>query len=80
MFNEALRAYGSNVKGIRGTWLGGGDLSSNFDAYKANIKAGLDPKAAAAETFTGKMATRAKFTKVTIVSDTDAKVVVEFTR
>jgi hypothetical protein len=80
MFSEALRAYGSNVKGIRGTWLGGGDLRSNFDSYKASLRAGLDPSAAAADTFTGKMATRAGFTTITIVTDTDAKVVVEFTR
>jgi hypothetical protein len=80
MFNEALKAYGSNVKGIRGTWLGGGDLASNFDSYKANIKAGLDPRAAAQKTFTGTMATRAGFTTVTVVSDTSSKVVAEFTR
>jgi hypothetical protein len=78
MFNEALKAYGGSVKGVRGTWLGGGELSSNFDAYKANIKAGMEPPVAAKNTFTGTMASRAGFTKARIVVDTKSKVVVEF--
>jgi hypothetical protein len=81
MFTEALNAYdGSKVRGIRGTWLGGGELSSNFDSFKAGILGGMSPADAAASTFTGKMATRAKFTNVKVVSNTSTKVVVEFTK
>jgi len=44
MFEEAIKAFGlSNIKGIRGTWLGGGDLRTNFDAFQKAIKAGLTP-------------------------------------
>jgi hypothetical protein len=80
MFTEALNAYGTNVRGIRGTWLGGGDLSSNFDSFQAGIQGGMSPSDAAASTFTGKMATRAGFTNVRVVTNTDTRVVVEFTK
>jgi hypothetical protein len=56
------------------------ELSSNFDAYKANLKAGAIPQAAAENTFTGTMASRAGFTKARIIIDTKSKVVVEFSR
>ncbi|WP_437576463.1 hypothetical protein [Sorangium sp. So ce887] len=78
MFKEALDAFGSNVKGIRGTWLGGGDLASNFDSFGAALKSGLTPEQAAFKTFTGKMAYRAGFTRVKIVTNNARKVVVEF--
>jgi len=81
MFNEALKAFGTNaIKGIRGTWLGGGDLASNFDKFQEGLKAGLTPEQAAAKTFTGIMAGRAGFTKVRVVLNEAKKVVVEFTR
>ena len=78
MFNEALQAYGSNVKGIRGTWIGGGDIASNFDSFKAALNAGLSPEQAALATFTGKMSARAGFTKVTVIRNDARRVVVEF--
>lgn len=80
MFDEAMAAFGARVEGVRGTWLGGGDLASNFDTFQAGIKAGLDPAAAASSTFTGRMAARHGFTNVRIVNNAPSKVVVEFTR
>jgi RHS repeat-associated protein len=81
MFEEAIKAFGlSNIKGIRGTWLGGGDLRTNFDAFQKAIKAGLTPEQAAFETFTGAMAKRFGFTKATVTTNEAKKVVVEFTR
>lgn len=40
MFNEAMQAFGPNVKGVRGTWIGGGDIADNFDAFKAAAAGG----------------------------------------
>jgi hypothetical protein len=70
MFDEALKAYGPNVNGIRGTWNGGGDLSDNFDSFKAGLKSGLTPERAAREaTFTGHMAENSGFTKVAVIAN-----------
>jgi RHS repeat-associated protein len=81
MFWEAIKAFGlENIRGVRGTWIGGGKLADNFDAYKKAIAAGMTPEKAAFETFTGKMAMKAGFTKANIVTDTAGKVVAEFTR
>jgi hypothetical protein len=55
-------------------------LADNFDTYKKLRAEGKTPEEAAAGTFTGKMATRSGFTKVTVVSETDNHVVAEFTR
>ena len=83
MFNEVIAAFGANnIKGIRGTWIGGGDLATNYDAFQKAAAAGLSPEQAAVKTFTGEMARRAGFTKVRIIENNEAskKVVVEFTR
>lgn len=79
MFEEAMDKFRPNVKGVRGTWLGGGDLKDNFDSYKAGLAKGLTPEESArTHTFTGKMADRAGFSNVKVVKDTDGKVVAEF--
>jgi hypothetical protein len=80
MFREMMAAYGTNAKGIRGTWFGTGTLTSNFRAYKRGIAAGLTPEASAAATFTGDMAREYGYSTVRIVEDTDIMVKVEFTR
>jgi hypothetical protein len=80
MFNDALNAFGPNVRGVRGTWLGGGDIADNFDSFKGLLSSGLSPEQAALGTFTGKMASRAGFSNVRVVMDTGSKVVVEFSR
>jgi hypothetical protein len=80
MFKEALDAFGPNVRGVRGTWLGGGDIADNFDTFKGLLKSGLSPEKAALGTFTGKMASRAGYSNVRVVMGTGSKVVVEFTR
>jgi hypothetical protein len=79
MFNEAMQAFGTNVKGVRGTWLGGGDLADNFNAFKAAAKT-MSPEQAAFRTFTGHMAQKHGFTHARIVSNNESKVVVEFYR
>ena len=82
MFNQALAAYGTNVKGIRGTWIAGGTLADNFNAFKAATASGkMTPEEAAlTQTFTGKMAQRAGFTNATVTKNTDRLVEVEFRR
>ena len=80
MFKEVLEAYGSNVKVIRGNWIGGGDLADNFNSFKAAIASGARPEHAAMQTFTGKMAVRSGFTNVKVVQNNEGKVVVEFSR
>jgi hypothetical protein len=80
MFDEAMRAFGPNVKGIRGIWFGTGEMTDNFDSFKAALKSGLPPEEAAFHTFTGHMAAKWGFTRATVVLNTDKKAVVEFRR
>jgi hypothetical protein len=81
MFEEAMRAFGPNVKGIRGNWIGTGTMTENFDSFKAALKSGLSPEDAALNhTFTGHMAAKWGFTRATVVLNDAAKVIVEFRR
>ncbi len=81
MFEEAMRAFGPNVKGIRGNWVGTGTMTDNFDSFKAALKSGLSPEDAALNhTFTGHMAAKWGFTRATVVLNDAAKVIVEFRR
>jgi hypothetical protein len=71
MFGDAMDAVGSNVRGVRGTWVSGnGGLQDNLDSFNAGIQSGLTPQEAAMNTFTGKMAARYGFTNVTIEGTT----------
>ncbi|MFD5888860.1 RICIN domain-containing protein [Streptomyces sp. NPDC060334] len=69
MIAEVMEKIGGNAKGIRGTWLGGGDMKDNLDSFNAGIQSlMLSPEEAARLTFTGKMAAKYGFTgKVDIV-------------
>jgi hypothetical protein len=81
MFDEAMRAFGPNVKGIRGNWFGTDPkMSDNFDSFKAAVKSGLSPQEAAFHTFTGHMAAKWGFTHATVVLDDAEMVIVEFRR
>jgi hypothetical protein len=81
MFEEAMRAFGPNVKGIRGHWIGTDPkMSLNFDSFKTALKRGLSPEEAAFHTFTGHMAAKSGFTRATVVLNDDKKVIVEFRR
>jgi hypothetical protein len=80
MFDEAMRAFGPNVKGIRGNWVGTGEMTDNFDSFKDALKSGLPPEEAAFQTFTGHMAAKWGFTHATVVANNDEKVIVEFRR
>jgi hypothetical protein len=80
MFDEAMRAFGPNVKGIRGNWFGTGEMTDNFDSFKGALKSGLPPEEAAFHTFTGHMAAKWGFTRATVVSNDAEKVIVEFRR
>lgn len=76
-----MRAFGPNVKGIRGNWVGTGTMTENFDSFKAALKSGLSPEDAALNhTFTGHMAAKWGFTHATVVLNDAAKVIVEFRR
>ncbi len=79
MFAEAMEAFGSNVKGVRGTWIGSADIGDNFNAFKSAVEAGSMPEQAAFQTFTGHMAAKYGFTTASIVQNDGGKVVVEFT-
>jgi hypothetical protein len=72
MFNEALAWAGGpdNLGGIGGSWTRGkdGDLADNLDSFNAGIQNMLTPEEAALNTFTGKMAARAGFTRPVFVS------------
>ena len=52
----------------------------NFNSFKAALASGSSPEQAALQTFTGKMAARSGFTEARVVTATEDKVVVEFTR
>ena len=80
MFAEAMEAFGPNVRGVRGTWMRGGDIADNFDAFKAATAAGAAPESAALQTFTGRMAQKYGFSNATVVTNEAGKAVVEFTR
>ncbi|MFE3760816.1 ricin-type beta-trefoil lectin domain protein [Streptomyces sp. NPDC059104] len=57
MIAEVMEKIGGNAKGIRGTWLGGGDMKDNLDSFNAGIQSlQLTEQEAARRTFTGKMA------------------------
>lgn len=66
MFNAALAHFGDAVKGIKGYWQDGGTLSDNLDSFNAAVRGGASLEEAALSTFTGKMASRAGFSKVEI--------------
>ncbi len=80
MFQEALEAFGSNVKGIRGNWINSKSIGDNFKSYKKALSRGHTPERAAFETFTGKMAQKNGFDKARVTKDTAERVTVEFTR
>lgn len=75
MFTEALNAF-DDVRGVRAFWKSGGDMSDNFDAYQANLAKGMSPAEAAANTFTGHMATTYYgFGNITVDPSSNASVV-----
>jgi len=79
MFNEAVKHFGNKVKGIRGTWIGGGDLADNFNAFKTGSSRGASVENPF-DTFTGKMAKRNGFDKVEVLKNTESYVEVVFTK
>jgi hypothetical protein len=63
MLADVMGKIGGNAKGMRGTWLGGGDMKDNLDSFNAGIQSlKLTPEEAARLTFTGKQATKYGFT------------------
>jgi hypothetical protein len=67
MFSNAMEKLASSASGIRGKWLStGGELRDNLDSFNAGVQNLLSLEDAARWTFTGKMAGRYGFTKVTI--------------
>ncbi|WP_328721872.1 RICIN domain-containing protein [Streptomyces sp. NBC_00247] len=67
MFNAALAHFGDAVKGVKGYWQDGGTLIDNLDSFNAAVRGGATLEEAALATFTGKMASRAGFTRVEMV-------------
>ncbi|MEU9153305.1 Hint domain-containing protein [Streptomyces sp. NPDC048417] len=65
MFTRAMDALAGDAEGVRGTW-NSGALRDNLDSFNAGIQNLLSPEDAARLTFTGKMAAKYGFTKVTI--------------
>ncbi len=62
MFNDALKTFGDDVKGIKGTWVGGDNLS----AFQKALKKTNDINVAIFSTPTGKWAKRNGFDQATI--------------
>jgi filamentous hemagglutinin len=66
MFASAMQRLNQNgvqVSAIRGAWVGGTD-SINTAEYMSNLKNGMTPQQAAANTWTGRMAANYGFTDV----------------
>jgi hypothetical protein len=80
MMNGRLGHPALRIRGVRGNWIGGGTLSSNYDALQAALQSGSTAQGAAMSTFTGKMAAKCGFSVPRIVVNEAGKVVVEFTR
>jgi hypothetical protein len=58
-----LDADGVSVTQLRGQWYPGPN-STNFSQYMANVKAGMSPTVAAANTWTGRIAAQYGYTRV----------------
>jgi hypothetical protein len=84
MFDKAMLAFGWNVEAVRGIWIGGGNMSDNFDTFRTALDEGLTSEQAVFATFTGKMAWRWGFRNFTLlvheVTDIEQRVLVEFRR
>lgn len=80
MPSGVIKCSGDRVKGVRGTWLGKGDMKTNFDAYRAARAAGKSSEEAAASTKTGIWAKDAGFSTIKTIEDTIDRIVVEFTK
>ncbi|WP_344931079.1 hypothetical protein, partial [Aquimarina addita] len=86
VFDDAIKYYDAKnlpYKGIRGRWEGADPkytdgISDNFKAYKEARKANKTETEAAFETWTGKQANKAGFTKATVTTDDDILILVEF--
>jgi len=62
---QRLKADGYTVRGIRGSWFPNSG-SKNHAEYASNVKAGMEAKNAAFQTWTGDLARRYGFTKVRV--------------
>lgn len=74
-FDDMISGLGStDMKGIRGTWVSGDNLTS----FKKALSEGVKAEDAAFSTFTGKMAKKHGFDRVRVVTSEGKVVVVEF--
>jgi len=82
MFNSLMKrlsADGIELKGIRGNWLSNTD-STNYMQYRTNISKGMTKIHAAANTWTGRLASDHGFTQIDLVSDNPSGVIFNFVR
>ncbi|WP_053739373.1 polymorphic toxin-type HINT domain-containing protein [Nocardia sp. NRRL S-836] len=63
MFADMMNALGPNVRSIKGNWY---STSDNLVSFNAGVQSMLSLEEAAAETFTGKMAAKYGFTRITV--------------
>ena len=85
MFDDAMKTFNENVKGIEGLWGYGsnGKASVNLTSYLDNVDwmgGNLSREAAAANTWTGRKANKYNFTEVDIDYDDADEVKVLFTK
>jgi hypothetical protein len=82
MFDDMMGAVNKNgkVTTVQGQWSNTPGLSDNFDAFTANLKAGMQPEQAALNTWTGKQAAKYGFTEVNVDKQLDGSYRVDFTK
>jgi hypothetical protein len=82
MFDDMMSVVNKDgkVTTVQGQWSNTPGLSDNFDAFTANLKAGMTPKEAALNTWTGKQAARYGFTTAEVNTLSDGSYSVNFTK
>ena len=69
MFADMMNNVGqkTEIKTIVGQWSDSAGLTDNYTEYLRNVKAGMKPEVAAANTWTGRQAAKYGYTEVTPV-------------
>jgi hypothetical protein len=82
MFDDMMRnvSKNGNINEIRGQWSNTPGLTSNYDEFLQNKALGMSDKAAAANTWTGRQATKFGFSDVKITGDSNNGFQIRFTK
>jgi hypothetical protein len=82
MFDDMMGTMNKSgqVNEILGQWSNTPGFTSNYDAMRANLKAGMSPDAAAMNTWTGRQAARYGFTNAEVGGNATSGYIVTFTK